>query len=168
MYVYLHTYTCYHHASPKAKNKPLLHRQEKIALPWRSYRWICPTWVLLCARWASRRSCPRVVPVRTPRNRRRELWKKKGRQVLVCTYLYIYINTHVFQVPGLPSPPLPLSWPKPINLPSPLWNGWGMWEGVGVIQPPTNSNATGRIRGNKLISGKIRLEHICWNQVLRM
>ena len=160
MYVYLHTYTCYHHASPKAKNKPLLHRQEKIALPWRSYRWICPH---LGTPMRSL-SLKKIVPPRgsRPNSKKPEArtLEEKG-QTSTRMYIYKYINTHGFQVPGLPSPPLPLSWPKPINLPSPLWNGWGMWEGVGVIQPPTNSNATSRIRGNKLISGKIRLEHVC-------
>ena len=138
MYVYLHTYTCYHHASPKAKNKPLLHRQEKIALPWRSYRWICPTWVLLCARWASRRSCPREVPVLTPRNRRRELWKKKGRGTRMYIFIYIYIYKYTC-VPGSGSPltPLAIVMAKAHQPPLPPVE-WVGYVGRGGVHPTSN------------------------------
>ena len=51
----------------------------------------------------------------------------------------------IIYVPGSGSPPHPPCHPCGMG---------GPWEGVGVIQPPTSSNVTGRIRWRKLISGK--------------
>ena len=59
----------------------------------------------------------------------------------------------MFQVPGSPPTPPAMVMVIPINPPPPCGMG-GAWEGVGVIQPPTNSNVTGRIRWRELISGK--------------
>ena len=75
----------------------------------------------------------------------------------IYSYVYTFIyNTslyiYMFQVPG--PPPTPPAMVMVItHQPAPPCGMGGPWEGVGVIQPPT-SNATGRIRWRKLISGK--------------
>ena len=68
----------------------------------------------------------------------------------ICIYIYIYM----FQVPGPPPTPPAMVMVITHQPPPPPCGMGGPWEGVGVIQPPTNSNVTGRIRWRMLISGK--------------
>ena len=62
------------------------------------------------------------------------------------------LRIYMFQVPGPPlHPPCHGHGHNPSTPPPVEWVGPGK---VGVIQPPTNSNVTGRRRWRKLISGK--------------
>ncbi len=73
-----------------------------------------------------------------------------------CTWhvinMYIYICFR-FRVP--PHPPCHGHGHKPSTPPPPCGMG-GHWEGVGVIQPSTNSNVTGRIRWRMLMYAEVR------------
>ena len=72
--------------------------------------------------------------------------------IQICIYIYMYS----IYVPGSGSPPHPPCHGHGHNSSTPLppCGMGGPWEGVGVIQPVTNSNVTGRIRWRKLISGE--------------